>query len=178
MAWRLLGEADAAALGPQLKAWRVSTAIRVFVLALALGSVLGGSSVRESAPLLTALALTAAMAALAEARLDPDASAWVPLVEGTLCAIVLTQGQHHPDLLVYLAAPPTIAGLRAIETVRLPQGLNYTDLGGLSRELQEKLTKVAPETLGQASRIPGMTPTALALLQVHGRGHGRAMTGS
>lgn len=64
----------------------------------------------------------------------------------------------------------TIEGLRAIEAVSLPQGFDFAGLNGLSRELQEKLHRVAPTTLGQASRIPGMTPTALALLQVHGRG--------
>ena len=43
------------------------------------------------------------------------------------------------------------------------------DLGlpGLSREMQEKLTRVRPETLGQAGRIPGVTPAAIALLDVH-----------
>jgi signal transduction histidine kinase len=113
MALRLRTRTDPATREPHLNAWRVSTAIRVFVLALASGSVLGASSPAGAAPLLTALALTAAMAALAEARLSPGASAWVPVVEGTLCAIVLAQASPQPDLLVYLAAPPTIAGLRA-----------------------------------------------------------------
>jgi tRNA uridine 5-carboxymethylaminomethyl modification enzyme len=63
-----------------------------------------------------------------------------------------------------------IAGLRQIEAVRLPTGFDFSAISGLSFELREKLQRVGPVTLGQASRIPGITPTALALLQVHGRG--------
>ncbi len=43
---------------------------------------------------------------------------------------------------------------------------SYTGIPGLSAELQGKLNPVKPETLGQAQRIPGMTPAALSLLLV------------
>jgi len=57
--------------------------------------------------------------------------------------------------------------LRDAEGKRLPDDFDYLALAGLSREMQEKLTRVRPATLGQASRIPGVTPAALSLLLVH-----------
>jgi tRNA uridine 5-carboxymethylaminomethyl modification enzyme len=56
--------------------------------------------------------------------------------------------------------------LQSTEEVRLNPQADYKDLPGLSREIQDKLERVRPETLGQASRIPGMTPAAIALLRV------------
>ncbi len=51
--------------------------------------------------------------------------------------------------------------------LKLPTTLNYQDVLGLSNEVCEKLQKQRPETLGQASRIQGMTPAAISLLLVH-----------
>jgi tRNA uridine 5-carboxymethylaminomethyl modification enzyme len=56
---------------------------------------------------------------------------------------------------------------RATEDTRLPEDIDYAAVGGLSREAQQKLTQHRPETLGQASRIQGMTPAAISLLRVH-----------
>ncbi len=44
---------------------------------------------------------------------------------------------------------------------------DYSQVSGLSNEVSEKLTVQKPETLGQASRIPGITPAAISLLLVH-----------
>ena len=52
---------------------------------------------------------------------------------------------------------------------RLDEEIHYDRIDGLSNELCEKLTAVKPETLGQAGRIPGMTPAALSLLAVHSK---------
>jgi tRNA uridine 5-carboxymethylaminomethyl modification enzyme len=49
----------------------------------------------------------------------------------------------------------------------LPELLDYNQVLGLSREVQQKLNLHKPETLGQASRISGVTPAALSLLLVH-----------
>ena len=57
--------------------------------------------------------------------------------------------------------------LRATEDTRLPDDLDYGAVGGLSREVQQKLSTHRPETLGQASRIQGITPAAISLLLVH-----------
>ncbi|MEY3200485.1 MAG: hypothetical protein RIR70_35 [Pseudomonadota bacterium] len=56
---------------------------------------------------------------------------------------------------------------RAQEDTRLPEGLDYTTVRGLSKEVQQKLNQFRPETLGQASRIQGVTPAAIAVLLVH-----------
>jgi tRNA uridine 5-carboxymethylaminomethyl modification enzyme len=56
---------------------------------------------------------------------------------------------------------------KKIENVRLPEDLNYLDIRGLSREVCEKLTKIKPKSLGQASRISGITPAAISLLSIY-----------
>ncbi|MBY8976408.1 tRNA uridine-5-carboxymethylaminomethyl(34) synthesis enzyme MnmG [Rhodobacteraceae bacterium NNCM2] len=65
-----------------------------------------------------------------------------------------------------------IERMRAEENRPLPVDLDYSSISGLSAELRHKLVLARPETLGQASRIEGMTPAALALLlaTVHGVG--------
>ncbi|HGG9888511.1 TPA: tRNA uridine-5-carboxymethylaminomethyl(34) synthesis enzyme MnmG [Neisseria meningitidis] len=56
---------------------------------------------------------------------------------------------------------------RDIETLKLPDGIDYGKVKGLSAEVQQKLNQHKPETVGQASRISGITPAAVALLMVH-----------
>jgi tRNA uridine 5-carboxymethylaminomethyl modification enzyme len=53
------------------------------------------------------------------------------------------------------------------ESTRLPTELDYADVRGLSFEARQKLTQFKPETIGQASRISGITPAAISLLMVH-----------
>ncbi|MCQ8119001.1 tRNA uridine-5-carboxymethylaminomethyl(34) synthesis enzyme MnmG [Methylomonas rosea] len=53
------------------------------------------------------------------------------------------------------------------EHLKLPDNVDYSLVSGLSNEVSEKLKKQRPETLGQASRIPGITPAAISLLLVH-----------
>ena len=53
------------------------------------------------------------------------------------------------------------------ETLRIPVALNYAEVRGLSNEVQQKLSMLKPETLGQAARISGITPAAISLLLVH-----------
>ncbi len=60
-----------------------------------------------------------------------------------------------------------IERLRASENTPLPDDLDYSQIGGLSREIQIKLSAARPQTLGQASRIPGVTPAAVSLLLVY-----------
>ena len=57
--------------------------------------------------------------------------------------------------------------LRSSDSRPLPQGLSFRGIPGLSREIQEKLARVRPTTLGQAARVPGVTPAAIALLDLH-----------
>jgi len=60
----------------------------------------------------------------------------------------------------------SIAKLKAAEGVAIPEWLEYGAISGLSREMREKLERVRPATIGQASRIPGVTPAALGLVHV------------
>lgn len=57
--------------------------------------------------------------------------------------------------------------LRQHEQTAIPEGLDYLALNGLSNEIKHKLADVRPQTLGQASRIPGVTPAAVSLLLIH-----------
>jgi len=57
--------------------------------------------------------------------------------------------------------------LKKSEQHAIPDWFDYHSISGLSREMQEKLTKTRPRTLGQASRIPGVTPAAVSLVNVY-----------
>ena len=54
-----------------------------------------------------------------------------------------------------------------IENLKLPDTLDYADIKGLSKEAHEKLSRIRPRSLGQASRISGITPAAISLLSIH-----------
>ena len=60
------------------------------------------------------------------------------------------------------------------EELRLPENIDYADVNGLSNEARQSLRDVRPETLGQAARIPGLTPAAVSLLLVHLKKRDRA----
>jgi tRNA uridine 5-carboxymethylaminomethyl modification enzyme len=60
-----------------------------------------------------------------------------------------------------------IARARRHEATRIPDDFDYAQVRGLSAEVLQKLERVRPETVGQAQRIPGMTPAAISLLLVH-----------
>jgi tRNA uridine 5-carboxymethylaminomethyl modification enzyme len=57
--------------------------------------------------------------------------------------------------------------LKKSEQHAIPDWFDYHSVSGLSREMQEKLSKLQPRTLGQASRIPGVTPAAVSLVNVY-----------
>ena len=54
-----------------------------------------------------------------------------------------------------------------LEKIKIPAGIDYSNINGLSREIREKLNKFKPLNLGQASRISGVTPAAISLLMVY-----------
>jgi tRNA uridine 5-carboxymethylaminomethyl modification enzyme len=60
-----------------------------------------------------------------------------------------------------------IARAKALEDERLPEDLDYRQVTGLSVEVQQKLNAFKPQTVGQASRVSGVTPAAISLLLVH-----------
>jgi tRNA uridine 5-carboxymethylaminomethyl modification enzyme len=61
----------------------------------------------------------------------------------------------------------SIEKLKRAEGLSIPAWFDYQAVSGLSREMQEKLSRVRPQTVGQASRIPGVTPAALSLIHVY-----------
>lgn len=60
-----------------------------------------------------------------------------------------------------------VARLREAERRAIPETFHYDGIPGLSREIRDKLTRVRPATLGQAGRIPGVTPAAIAVLDIY-----------
>jgi len=67
---------------------------------------------------------------------------------------------------------------RKLEGTQLPTGLDYSTINGLTTEVREKLNKNRPETLGQASRIPGVTPAAISVLSIALKSHSWKRPGS
>jgi tRNA uridine 5-carboxymethylaminomethyl modification enzyme len=67
----------------------------------------------------------------------------------------------------------SIEKLKKAEEHAIPHWFDYTNVSGLSREIQEKMLRVRPQTIGQASRIPGVTPAALSLIHVYIQIQGR-----
>jgi len=57
--------------------------------------------------------------------------------------------------------------LKKAEQRNIPEWFDYKSVSGLSREMQETLVKIRPRTLGHASRIPGVTPAAVSLVNVY-----------
>lgn len=54
-----------------------------------------------------------------------------------------------------------------LEKIKIPLGFNYEEIPGLSNEVRQKLQEIQPTSLGQASRISGMTPAALSILMIY-----------
>lgn len=70
-----------------------------------------------------------------------------------------------------------VARGRASESLQLPSDLDYSEVRGLSNEVRQKLSQHRPETLGQASRIQGVTPAAISLLLVYLKRRGLLVAG-
>jgi tRNA uridine 5-carboxymethylaminomethyl modification enzyme len=66
-----------------------------------------------------------------------------------------------------------ISRSKNMEGSRVPQDIDYSSINGLSREVREKLDRIRPLTIGQAARIPGITPAAISLLSVYLKKHSR-----
>ena len=64
-----------------------------------------------------------------------------------------------------------VAAFRRDEELRLPRDLDFDSVGSLSAEIRLKLKEIQPETIGAASRIPGVTPAAVTALLGHIKSH-------
>jgi tRNA uridine 5-carboxymethylaminomethyl modification enzyme len=96
------------------------------------------------------------------ARIWPQLGAWAPEVREQIeidAAYAGYLGRQDAD----------VEAFRRDEALRLPAGLDYAAIGGLSNEAREKLIAVRPASLGQAARIEGVTPGAIIALLAHVR---------
>jgi signal transduction histidine kinase len=95
------------------RTWRVTTAVRVFAIALVVGRALSVDGVRGVAVLVIVLALIATLASLVEAVGADGVQRWVTLGEALLVsAVVAADPTRNEAILVYLAVPPLVAGIR------------------------------------------------------------------
>lgn len=60
---------------------------------------------------------------------------------------------------------------KKFENMKLPEDLNYYEIPGLSNEMKEKFSKIRPTSIGQALRIPGVTPAAISAIQIYLKKH-------
>ena len=92
-----------------------------------------------------------------------------PELETIDCAILseVAEDAHYAPYIARQEAE--LRSLAANEAIMLDPALDYAAIGGLSREMVERLTRARPETLGQAARIDGVTPAALTAIMVHSR---------
>ena len=83
-----------------------------------------------------------------------------------ICEQVATQIKYAG----YIARQQEEVGKQAyLDDIRLPEDVDYSQISGLSVEVVQKLIKLTPENLGQASRLSGMTPAAISLLQIYAK---------
>ncbi|MEZ4600955.1 MAG: tRNA uridine-5-carboxymethylaminomethyl(34) synthesis enzyme MnmG [Syntrophotaleaceae bacterium] len=98
------------------------------------------------------------------ATLDSDLSALDPSVLEQLEIATKYEGYIKRQL-------DQVGRFQKTERILIPEDFDFTTISGLSSEVKEKLSRTRPENLGQASRIPGVTPAALAILSVMLRKH-------
>ena len=60
-----------------------------------------------------------------------------------------------------------VAVIRQADRVRIPDNFSYSQVNNLTAEVRQRLDEIRPETLGQAGRISGVTPAAVAVLEIH-----------
>src|SRR5690348_13810021 len=89
---------------------------------------------------------------------------------GRLAPAVAAQLEIDAKYAVYLdRQADDVAAFRRDESLALPEDLDFTQIGGLSNEMKQKFAAQRPRTVGQASRLDGVTPAALTLLAAHVR---------
>lgn len=139
---------------------------------------LAGEWVRPNSPLAEAVALLLGGAVTREASLlellrRPEVGidqvvALMPMAAETVGQSVREQVEIQVKYQGYIDRQQVeIERLQRYEHWRLPDEMDYANVLGLSNEVREKLRAQRPETVGQASRIPGVTPAAVSLLLVH-----------
>ena len=109
------------------------------------------------------------------ATANPRASCQAPLPLGSAMSVealsdplVIEQVEIQAKYQGYIdRQTEEVAKSLASEDACLPDDIDYSRIGGLSNEIQQKLVRHKPQTIGQASRIQGMTPAAISILLVY-----------
>ena len=97
-----------------------------------------------------------------------DVAPWLPAPSEPIAPDVADQVEIAAKYAGYIERQKDeVARQLAQETLELPLDIDYANVRGLSREVQQKLNQHRPQTLGQASRVQGVTPAAISLLLVH-----------
>ena len=117
-------------------------------------------------------------------RVEEAATLFVPLLQANQSKLMSAQVRNELKAIEteikyagYLDQQrKSIDKLKKAEGRTIPEWFDYTAVSGLSREMQEKFARVRPQTLGQASRIPGVTPAALSLVNVYIEIQGKRLT--
>jgi len=95
---------------------------------------------------------------------------FVPISKGEAARQVEIQIKYEG----YIARQMAMVGKMArLESMAIPENLDYSSLQSLSREVRDRLEDVRPANLGQASRIPGITPAAVSALMIYIKGKGQ-----
>ena len=106
---------------------------------------------------------------------EPGPMALLAAADDRLPAQVSVQVEVRAKYAGYIERQETeIERQRDHEATRLPRDIDYAIVTGLSNEVRQKLADVRPETVGQAARVPGVTPAAVSLLLIHLRKKNRA----
>ena len=106
---------------------------------------------------------------------EPGPMALLAAADDRLPAQVSAQVEVRAKYAGYIERQETeIERQREHEATRLPRDIDYAIVSGLSNEVRQKLADVRPETVGQAARVPGVTPAAVSLLLIHLRKKNRA----
>jgi tRNA uridine 5-carboxymethylaminomethyl modification enzyme len=103
--------------------------------------------------------------------IGPPASAPDERVQAQLGPALEARARYHGYI---ERAQEEIERTRRHEHTLLPADFDYLRLAGLSTEVRQKLCAIRPATLGQAGRLPGVTPAAVSILLVHLKGQRRA----
>jgi tRNA uridine 5-carboxymethylaminomethyl modification enzyme len=108
------------------------------------------------------------LAAQPELTIDELAKVWPEL--GSLEPAIARRLEADAKYSVYLdRQDEDVARFRRSESIAIPDDLDYAGISGLSNELRQKFLTIKPNNIGQAGRIEGMTPAALALVAAHAR---------
>ena len=93
-------------------------------------------------------------------------------MESSLPVAIVEQVEIHLKYEGYIRRQlEQVARMQQMEEMSLPAPVDYEQVPGLSHEMREKLARIQPMTLGQAARISGVTPAAVAILMVYFQKH-------